>query len=136
MTKLNSYSKSKLSRDRKYKGIDTRTHAAPATMFRRMSRLEIINLHRLPCLHRNKHRLMSTTGRSNGTPRAALCALDTCHQARPACSAKYPGQILCRPAVRHARAITFQLAEVAFTSPMMRAILAAIRRLRAPPSCA
>jgi len=39
-------------------------------------------------------------------------------------------------AVRHARAITFQLAEVAVTGPMVRSILAAIRRLRAPPSCA
>jgi hypothetical protein len=38
--------------------------------------------------------------------------------------------------VRHARAITFQLAEVAVTGSMVRAILAAIRRLRAPPSCA
>ena len=38
--------------------------------------------------------------------------------------------------VRHARAINFQLAEVAVTGPMVRAILAAIRRLRAPPSCA
>ena len=38
--------------------------------------------------------------------------------------------------VRHARAITFQLAEVAVTGPMVRAILASIRRLRAPPSCA
>jgi hypothetical protein len=38
--------------------------------------------------------------------------------------------------VRHARAITFQLAEVAVTGSMMRAILAAIRRLRAPPLCA
>ena len=38
--------------------------------------------------------------------------------------------------VRHARAITFQLAEVAVTGPMVRAILAAIHRLRAPPSCA
>ena len=38
--------------------------------------------------------------------------------------------------VRHARAITFQLAEVAVTGPMVRAILATIRRLRAPPSCA
>lgn len=35
--------------------------------------------------------------------------------------------------VRHARAITFQLAEVAVTGPMVRAILTAIRRLRAPP---
>jgi hypothetical protein len=35
--------------------------------------------------------------------------------------------------VRHARAITFQLAEVAVTGPMVRAILAEIRRLRAPP---
>jgi len=38
--------------------------------------------------------------------------------------------------VRHARAITFQLAEVAVTGAMVRAILAAIRRLRAPPSYA
>jgi len=38
--------------------------------------------------------------------------------------------------VRHARAITFQLAEVAMTGPMVRAILAEIRRLRGPPSCA
>ena len=38
--------------------------------------------------------------------------------------------------VRHARAITFQLAEVAVTGPMVRAILAAIRRSRAPPPCA
>jgi len=38
--------------------------------------------------------------------------------------------------VRHARAITFQLAEVAVTGPMVRAILTAIQRLRAPPSCA
>jgi hypothetical protein len=38
--------------------------------------------------------------------------------------------------VRHARAITFQLAEVAVTGAMVRAILAAIRRLRTPPSCA
>ncbi len=38
--------------------------------------------------------------------------------------------------VRHARAITFQLAEVAVTGPMVRAVLAAIRRLRTPPSCA
>jgi hypothetical protein len=38
--------------------------------------------------------------------------------------------------VHHARAITFQLAEVAVTGPMVRAILAAIRRLRAPRSCA
>ena len=38
--------------------------------------------------------------------------------------------------VRHARAITFQLAEVAVTGPMVRAILAAIRRLRASPLCA
>jgi hypothetical protein len=35
--------------------------------------------------------------------------------------------------VRHARAITFQLAEAAVTGPMVRAT---IRRLRAPPSCA
>ena len=38
--------------------------------------------------------------------------------------------------VRHARAVTFQLAEVAVTGPMVRAILAAIQRLRAPPVCA
>jgi hypothetical protein len=38
--------------------------------------------------------------------------------------------------VRHARAITFQPAEVAVTGPMVHAILAAIRRLRAPPLCA
>ena len=35
--------------------------------------------------------------------------------------------------VRHARAITFQLAEVAVTGPMVRAIFTAIRRLRPPP---
>jgi hypothetical protein len=38
--------------------------------------------------------------------------------------------------VHHAPAITFQLAEVAVTGAMVRAILAAIRRLRAPPLCA
>jgi len=38
--------------------------------------------------------------------------------------------------VRHGRAITFQLAEVAVTDPMVCAILTAIRRLRAPPICA
>jgi hypothetical protein len=37
--------------------------------------------------------------------------------------------------VRPDRAIAFQLAEVAVTGPMVRTILAAIRRLRAPPSC-
>jgi hypothetical protein len=37
--------------------------------------------------------------------------------------------------VRHARAATFQLAEVAVTGPMVRTILAAFRRLRAPPLC-
>ena len=37
--------------------------------------------------------------------------------------------------VRDAHAITFQLAEVAVTGPMVRAILAALRRLRAPPLC-
>ena len=36
---------------------------------------------------------------------------------------------------RAPRAITFQLAEVAVIGPMVRAILAAIRRLRAPPLC-
>ncbi len=39
-------------------------------------------------------------------------------------------------AVRHARALTCHRAKVAVTGPMRRAILAAIRRLRAPPSCA
>jgi len=38
--------------------------------------------------------------------------------------------------LRHARAITLQLADVTVTGPVVRAILAAIRRLRAPPSCA
>ena len=38
--------------------------------------------------------------------------------------------------VRHSRAITFQLAEVAVKGPMIKAILTAIHRLRAPPSCA
>ncbi len=38
--------------------------------------------------------------------------------------------------MRHAGAITYQLAEVAVTGAMVRAILAAIRRLRAPPLCA
>jgi len=38
--------------------------------------------------------------------------------------------------IRHAGAITFQLAEVAVTGLMVRAILAAIHRLRAPPLCA
>ena len=38
--------------------------------------------------------------------------------------------------VRHACAITFRLAEVAVPGPMVRTVLAAIRRLRAPPSCA
>lgn len=38
--------------------------------------------------------------------------------------------------VRQARAITFQLARVAVTGAMVRAILAAINRLRAPPLCA
>ena len=36
--------------------------------------------------------------------------------------------------VRHARAITFQLAEVAVSGAMVRAVLAAIQRLRAPPA--
>jgi hypothetical protein len=34
------------------------------------------------------------------------------------------------------RAITFQLAEVAVTGAMVRAILAGNRRLQAPPLCA
>jgi len=38
--------------------------------------------------------------------------------------------------VRHARAITFQLAEVAVSGPTVHAIFTANRRLRAPPSCA
>ena len=38
--------------------------------------------------------------------------------------------------MRHARAITFQLAEVAVTGAMVRSILAAVHRLRALPSCA
>jgi hypothetical protein len=38
--------------------------------------------------------------------------------------------------VRHARAIAFQLAEVAVTGSMVRAILAAILRLREAPTCA
>jgi hypothetical protein len=37
--------------------------------------------------------------------------------------------------IRHARAITFQPAEVAITGLMVRTILAAILRLRAPQSC-
>ena len=36
--------------------------------------------------------------------------------------------------VRHARAITFQLAEVAVSGPMVRAVIDAIHRLRAPPA--
>ena len=35
----------------------------------------------------------------------------------------------------HARVITLLLAEVAVTGAMARAVLATIRRLRAPPSC-
>jgi len=35
--------------------------------------------------------------------------------------------------VRHARAITFQLAEVAVTGDLFNRILAAIHRLRSPP---
>ena len=38
--------------------------------------------------------------------------------------------------LRGARAITFHLAEVAAIGAMVSAILAAIRRLRAPPPCA
>lgn len=38
--------------------------------------------------------------------------------------------------VRHARAITFQLAEVAVSGPMVRSIIAAIHRLRSPPKTA
>ena len=36
--------------------------------------------------------------------------------------------------VRHARAITVQLAQVPVTGPMIRAIIAAIQCLRAPPA--
>jgi hypothetical protein len=36
--------------------------------------------------------------------------------------------------VRHARAVTFQLAEIAVSGPMVRAVIAAIQRLRAPPA--
>ncbi len=36
--------------------------------------------------------------------------------------------------VRHARAIIFQLAEVAVSGPMVPAVIAAIQRLRAPPA--
>lgn len=35
--------------------------------------------------------------------------------------------------VRHARAIIFQLAEAAVSGPMVRAVIAEIQRLRAPP---
>jgi Transposase DDE domain group 1 len=38
--------------------------------------------------------------------------------------------------VRHARAISLQLARVAVTGPPVRAVLAAIRCLGAPPPCA
>ena len=37
--------------------------------------------------------------------------------------------------VRHARAIIFQLAEVAVTDQMINSILKAIDRLRSPPKC-
>lgn len=40
----------------------------------------------------------------------------------------HPGELFPR-IVRHARAITFQLAEIAVTGPMARAILGASRRL-------
>ncbi|PTW38810.1 hypothetical protein C8N38_12810 [Rhodovulum kholense] len=43
---------------------------------------------------------------------------------------KFGARVVCHP-----RAVTFQLAEVAATGPMELAILAAIRRLRAPSSC-
>jgi hypothetical protein len=36
--------------------------------------------------------------------------------------------------VRHARAITFQLAKVAVSGPMVSAVVAATQRLRAPPA--
>ena len=38
--------------------------------------------------------------------------------------------------VRHARAITFQLDEMAVTGPLVRTIFSAVNRLRARPSCA
>ena len=38
-------------------------------------------------------------------------------------------------ALRHARAVTFQLSEVAVTGPVVRAIFAAIHRVRALPLC-
>ena len=38
--------------------------------------------------------------------------------------------------VRYACAITFQLTEATVTGPMVRAVLAAVHRLRAPPLCA
>ena len=38
--------------------------------------------------------------------------------------------------VRHARTVTFQLAEVAVSASMVKAIFASIHRLRAPPICA
>jgi len=47
-----------------------------------------------------------------------------------------PGKKIGARVGRHTRAITFQLAEVAVSGPVVQAILAAIRRLRAPPSCA
>jgi hypothetical protein len=36
----------------------------------------------------------------------------------------------------HAGSIPFKLAEIAVSDPMVHAILAAIQRLRAPPTCA
>lgn len=38
--------------------------------------------------------------------------------------------------IRNARAVTFQLAEVAVTAPMASTIIAAIYQLPAPPLCA
>ena len=50
---------------------------------------------------------------------------------------KIGARVVCHAhVVCHARAITFQLAKVAVTGPMVGAILTAIRRLRALPSCA
>ena len=68
--------------------------------------------------------------------------MDPCHAVPPevffsaAEGVVVPLLLSLNPDRSHARAITFQLAEVAVTGPMVRAILAAIRRLRAPPSYA
>ncbi len=56
------------------------------------------------------------------------------HRLRPVTMHPSPIAGVCWRAT--ARANTFQLAEVAVTGPMVRAILAAIHRLRVPPLCA